>query len=121
MTIRPRKSDSAPKGASTVSKKPISLVSSPARAAIKNEVPRDKYFLRSIHQEIDFYDRKLAYLQNYETFASLAEREDAEKKMLAKRSALAQTAKRLAADGVEFNQAELPRSFRSEEPARTEL
>lgn len=22
--------------------------------------PRDKYFLRSLHQEIDFYDRKIA-------------------------------------------------------------
>ena len=121
MTIRTRKSDSAPKGASTVSRKPISLVASPGSIARKNEAPRDKYFLKSIHQEIDFYDRKLAYLRNYEAFASLAEREDAERKMLAKRAALAQTAKRLAADGVEFNQAELPRSFRSQEPAHRAL
>lgn len=121
MTLPPRKSDSAPRRASTVSRKPISLVPSPRSVARKAESPRDKYFLRSIHQEIDFYDRKLAYLQKYETFASLAERDDAEKKMLAKRAALAQTAMRLAADGVEFSQAELPRSFRSQELAPNEL
>ena len=88
---------------------------------MKNEVPRDKYFLRSIHQEIDFYDRKLAYLHKYETFASPADREDAEKKMLTKRAALAETARKLVADGVEFSPAELPRSFRSEEHAASEL
>jgi len=81
------------------------------------ELPRDKYFLRSLHQEIDLYDRKLAYLANYVVFASPADREEAEKKMLAKRAPLAATARKLAADGVEFSPAELPRSFRIAEDA----
>lgn len=82
---------------------------------MKNSAPpRDKYFLRSLHQQIDLYDRKLSYLNKYETFASDADREEAESKMLAKRATLAKTAKELAASGVEFNEAELPRSFRAE-------
>ena len=84
---------------------------------MKKEVPHDKYFLRSLHQEIDLYDRKLAYLEKYGEFPSLADREGAENKLLAKRASLAETAKRLVADGVEFNAADLPRSFRASESA----
>lgn len=84
---------------------------------MKNQVPHDKYFLRSIHQEIDLYDRKLAYLGKYALFASPADREEAEKKLRAKRGPLAETARRLVADGVEFNPADLPRSFRAPENA----
>ena len=80
-------------------------------------IPRDKYFLRSLHQEIDLYDRKLAYLANYVIFASEAEREEAEKKMLTKRATLEKTARELAASGVEFSQADLPRSFRAQAAA----
>jgi hypothetical protein len=79
----------------------------------KKAVPHDKYFLRSLHQEIDLYDRKLAYLENYAQFASMADREGAEGKLVAKRASLAATAKQLVADGVEFNAADLPRSFRA--------
>jgi hypothetical protein len=85
----------------------------------KQAPPRDKYFLRSLHQEIDLYDRKLAYLANYVMFSTPQEREEAEKRMLAKRAPLAETAKRLAAEGIEFNPAELPRSFRVAEDAGT--
>lgn len=74
--------------------------------------PTDKYFLRSLHQEIDFYDRKLAYLNKYMEFASATDREEAESKLLNKRAALEKTARELAASGVEFSDAELPRSFR---------
>jgi hypothetical protein len=88
---------------------------------LKNQVSRDKYFLRSLHQEIDLYDRKLAHLDKYESFASHAGREEAEKKMLAKRAALAETARKLVADGVEFNPADLPRSFRVPEDVSTGL
>ena len=84
---------------------------------MKNQVPHDKYFLRSIHQEIDLYDRKLAYLEKYVVFASPADREEAEKKLLTKRASLADTARKLVADGVEFNAADLPRSFRGPENA----
>lgn len=73
---------------------------------------RDKYFLRELHQEIDLYDRKLAYLNKYVDFASPGEREEAEKRLLAKRAPLERTARDLAASGVEFAEKDLPRSFR---------
>ncbi|HZB87599.1 MAG TPA: hypothetical protein VE291_02975 [Terracidiphilus sp.] len=80
---------------------------------MKNAVPpRDKYFLRSLHQEIDLYDRKLAYLTKFEVFATEADRDEAEKKMLTKRATLEKNARALAASGVEFSPADLPRSFR---------
>lgn len=37
-----------------------------------------KYFLRSLHEEIDLYDRKFAYLDKYVVFALPANREEAE-------------------------------------------
>ncbi|MFZ0305405.1 MAG: hypothetical protein WAL75_22135 [Terracidiphilus sp.] len=79
---------------------------------MKKPVPHDKYFLRSLHQEIDLYDRKIAYLDKYAQFDSAADREVAENKLLAKRASLAETARQLVADGVEFTPADLPRSFR---------
>ena len=89
---------------------------------MKKQIPHDKYFLRSLHQEIDLYDRKLAYLEKFVQFASTADRKEAEKKLLSKRALLAATAKQLVADGVEFNPADLPRSFRAAaEVAATEL
>jgi hypothetical protein len=80
---------------------------------MKKQVPHDKYFLRSVHQEIDLYDRKLAYLEKYGQFDSIADRKEAESKLITKRKSLAETAMQLAADGVEFNLSELPRSFRA--------
>jgi hypothetical protein len=82
---------------------------------MKKEVPHDKYFLRSLHQEIDLYDRKIAYLEKYVEFASAADREEAEHKLISKRASLAETARQLAADGVEFSLSDLPRSFRAAE------
>ena len=76
--------------------------------------PRHKYFLRSLHQEIDFYDRKLADVEKYGEFPTPADRKDAKDKLITKRAALEKTAKELAASGVEFNEAELPRSFRGD-------
>ena len=72
---------------------------------------RDRYFLRDLHQEIDLYDRKLAYLDKSVEFASPADREKAEKDLLAKRAPLEKVALELAASGVEFNEKDLPRSF----------
>jgi hypothetical protein len=74
---------------------------------------RDKYFLRDLHHEIDLYDRKLAYIGKFVEFASPAEREDAEKSLLAKRAPLERTALELAASGVEYEEKDLPRSFRA--------
>lgn len=79
---------------------------------MKKPVPHDKYFLRSLHQEIDLYDRKLAYLDKYAQFDSAADREVAENKLISKRASLAETARQLVADGVEFTPSDLPRSFR---------
>ena len=80
---------------------------------MKKQVPHDKYFLKSLHQEIDLYDRKLAHLEKFAEFDSTVDREGAENKLLAKRASLAETARQLVAAGVEFNQSELPRSFRA--------
>jgi hypothetical protein len=79
----------------------------------KSALRHDKYFLRDLHQEIDLYDRKLAYLSNHVEFASAGERQEAEKKLLAKRDPLEKTARELAASGVEFDTKDLPRSFRA--------
>lgn len=77
-------------------------------------VPRDKYFLKSLHQEIDLYDRKLADLRKYGTFDSPEDRQQAENSIMTKRASLERTARELSASGVEFNEADLPRSFREE-------
>jgi len=81
---------------------------------VKKPAPfRDKYFLRDLHQEIDLYDRKLAYLGQFAEFASSGEREEAEKRLLAKRAPLEKVALELAASGVEYDEKDLPRSFRA--------
>jgi hypothetical protein len=81
----------------------------------------DKYFLRSLHQEIDLYDRKLADLNKYGVFANPADREEAEDRLRKKRAALEKNARELAAAGVEFSEADLPRSFRVQsDPAMSE-
>lgn|SRR5690242_13282595 len=83
-------------------------------APVKKTAPRhDKYFLRDLHQEIDFYDRKLADLSKYVEFASLQDREEAENKLVSKRALLEKTAMELAASGVEYDNKDLPRSFRA--------
>ena len=87
---------------------------------MKKQVPHDKYYLRSLHQEIDLYDRKIAYLENHVQFDSIADREGAENKLIAKRASLAETAKQLVAEGVEFSPSDLPRSFRASTEIRAE-
>lgn len=74
--------------------------------------PRDKYFLRDLHQEIALYDRKIAYLDKYVVFASTQDREEAANKLIAKRAPLEKTARELVASGVEYLEEELPQSFR---------
>ncbi|HTV06026.1 MAG TPA: hypothetical protein VME86_11715 [Acidobacteriaceae bacterium] len=89
-------------------------------AALTKPVPRekpaprhDKYFLRDLHQEIDFYDRKLAYLDKFTEFASPGDRQAAEKGLRAKRAPLEKAALELVASGVEYEEKDLPRSFRT--------
>jgi hypothetical protein len=78
-------------------------------------VVADKYHLKSIHEEIDLVDRKLAHVLKFEKFDSEVQRETAARKLTAKRVTLIKTATRLAAEGVEFKPSELPRSLRSAE------
>jgi hypothetical protein len=73
-----------------------------------------KYFLKTVHAEIDLYDRRLAHLEKYDTFETEAAKAAATRKLTLKRDALVLTAKRLAGEGVEFKDSELPRSFRPE-------
>jgi hypothetical protein len=74
---------------------------------------QDKHYLKSLHQDIDLYDRKLAHLNKYDAFASDADREAAARKMSGKRELLVQNARRLASEGIEFKSSDLPRSFRA--------
>ncbi len=73
-----------------------------------------KYQLKTLHADIDLYDRRLAHLLKYEVFATEAARTAAARKITLKRDALVITAKRLASEGVEYKESELPRSFRPE-------
>ncbi len=73
-----------------------------------------KYHLKTIHAEIDLYDRRLAHLLKYDVFETEAARAAAARKLTLKRDPLAATAKRLVAEGVEYKESELPRSFRPE-------
>lgn len=73
--------------------------------------PENKYHLKDVHQEIDYLDRKIAYAQTLEQFASEAEREAAIKKLRLKRDPLAAAARDLAGKGVEWQAKDLPRSF----------
>lgn len=80
--------------------------------------PTGKYYLRSIHEEIALFDRKLAHLEKYETFASDEARQSAVRKMTTKRKSLVNIAQRLVEEGVEFAPSELPKSLR---PADSEV
>jgi hypothetical protein len=73
-----------------------------------------KYHLKSVHAEIDLFDRRLAHLQKYDVFETEAARIAAERKLNLKREPLVATAKRLVAEGVEYKESDLPRSFRPE-------
>jgi hypothetical protein len=81
---------------------------------MKKPARNDKYFLRDLHQEIDLYDRKLADLTKYVEFASPEDRDEAEKRLLAKRAPLEKAARELVASGVEYESKDLPRSFRAD-------
>ena len=76
-----------------------------------------KYFLKTLHEEIDLFDRKLAHMLKYEAFATDAARKSSASKMQAKRELLAKTARQLASEGIEFKTSDLPRSFRGDEEA----
>jgi hypothetical protein len=76
---------------------------------------RDKYYLRSLHEEIGLFDRKLAHLLKHEPFASEQERDAAAGKLSAKREQLVRAARQMADEGIEFKNSELPRSLSPED------
>ncbi|RZU41479.1 hypothetical protein [Edaphobacter modestus] len=77
--------------------------------------PPGKYQLRSLHEEIGLFDRKLAHVSKYESFPTEADREVAVSKLNSKRKLLVRNALQMAKDGVEFDPSELPASLRAEE------
>lgn len=77
-------------------------------------IVENKYYLKTVHEEIGLFDRKLAHLQKYETFESEEAREAATRKLARKRETLVETAKRMAAEGIEFKASDLPSSIRPE-------
>jgi hypothetical protein len=74
--------------------------------------PHGKYQLRTLHEEIGLFDRKLAHLLKYESFPSEAERDAAAGKLNSKRNLLVKNALQMAKDGVEFDASEVPSSLR---------
>jgi hypothetical protein len=82
---------------------------------IMSTLPSGKYQLKTLHEEISLFDRKLAHLRTYETFPSDAEREAAADKLAAKRNLLVRRAQQMIDEGIEFSQFERPKSLSSDE------
>ena len=85
-------------------------------------IVENKYYLKTVHEEIGLFDRKLAHLLKYDVFESDAARDAAARKLTRKRETLVETAKRMAAEGIEFKPSDLPSSIRPEgaEPVAAE-
>ena len=81
---------------------------------------RDKYYLKTLHEEIGLLDRKIAHLLKYESFASVKERDAAASKLSVKRGQLARTVEEMVSAGIEFKPSEQPRSLAPEQPAPAE-
>src|ERR1700761_7765372 len=98
-TVPPRKS-----GTCCCRKDFLYLSASPnfAGGSMAATQPHDKYYLRSLHEDIALLDRKLAHMAKYETFATEKERESATGKLNTKRALLVRNALKLAEEGVEF-------------------
>jgi hypothetical protein len=75
-------------------------------------IGENKYALKTLHEEIDLFDRKLAHLLKYDVFPTDTARDAAARKLTLKRELLVNKAKALTEDGVEFKPNDLPRSFR---------
>jgi hypothetical protein len=78
--------------------------------------PASKYHLKDLYREIGFYDRKIAYCQNFEKFDSEEERSRAVEKLTKKRKTLVQAAAEMAGAGIECDPSLLPPSLKSAEP-----
>ena len=82
-----------------------------------------RFNLKTLHEEISLYDRKIAHLLKHETFPSDEARDTAAGKLSSKRALLVRNAKQWAGDGIEFLPSELPLSMRPapEEETQTAL
>jgi hypothetical protein len=78
-------------------------------------LPSGKYQLKTLHEEISLFDRKLAHLRNYESFPSDAERDAAADKLAAKRNLLVRRAQQMIDEGIEFSELERPKSLSSDD------
>lgn len=74
--------------------------------------PTSKYHLKDLHREIDLFDRKIAYCQNYEKFDSQFDRDSACHKLVVKRESLVKLATAMASQGIEYDPKQLPRSMK---------
>ena len=83
----------------------------------------NKYELKDLHQEIDLFDRKIAYCEKFEKFALDEERAAALQKLVTKRETLVKAALEMAGRGIECDPKYLPRSFKAaaEVTAATEV
>jgi hypothetical protein len=77
-------------------------------------LPDSKYALKDLHQEIDLYDRKIAYCQSYEKFDTEEARAAALKKLVVKRESMVKVALGMASRGVVCDPKYLPRSFKAQ-------
>lgn len=71
-----------------------------------------KYALKDLHEEIDLFDRNIAYCQTYAKFDSEELRAKALHKLVVKRESLVKTALAMASRGVQCDPKYLPRSFK---------
>jgi hypothetical protein len=70
-----------------------------------------KYDLNDLHQEIALFDRKIAYCQNFEKFASDEARAGAIQKLETKRLTLVKKAQEAVGNGIEIDPRYLPASL----------
>ncbi len=77
-------------------------------------LPSGKYQLKTLHEEIALFDRKLAHAQSFESFTNDEARSTAVAKLTSKRSLLIRKAQQMIDEGIEFSQSERPKSLRPE-------
>lgn len=76
-------------------------------------IPDSKYSLKDLYQQIDLFDRKIAYCQGNEKFETEEARGAAHRKLVTKRAALVATALAMAGRGVQCDPKYLPRSLKA--------
>jgi hypothetical protein len=80
--------------------------------------PASSYDLKDVHQEIDFFDRKITHCQLHEKFDTEDERATALQKLMTKRQTLVNTALDAASRGIQCDPKYLPRSFKEAAAAK---